>query len=476
MSFRLLPFLLLLLSSYHPTFSAFSSPPDVEVSDLPYWMKGIWINSGAKRVGQEAGVAELYKYSDEDQELLRYDIRVYDASLSNLEADRESINRFWRIYMGFPGNVMSSVLFSGYGALDSLEGQLIGVHKDTSLKEAYQIIKPRNMTLEDFSNMPFHSRNHGRYDSEYSSRYGDRHSSCLFVLRLKFLRLPGIDRHENRFYGEGMLESTKCEIKMMIGLTNSKNSINFFRSANLLGIIASILNTIQLAALFVQVLYGWRTKTMSNISVPTVAVLLLLTMHTTTAFSVFADVVCFVRGAFVPAAIASGTCAGAYAAWLVMVWVMQRQKSIKMSILESVILLVATAVTFCLSFLAMRFIPGMLELSSVAMYAFFVPQIVHNRESNSRARAIHPFFAAVAVIVNMFTPVYGFLWAPNFLCMQARPIFAFSLATFLIAQASCLTLQYKGQAAPVPSGYSRIDPTEPRGTVSLVAGRQIKCT
>ncbi len=471
---RLISFLLLLLPFCHAAFSDFFGPLDAQIGDLPYQLRGEWRNTGVKQLGRKSGAVELHKYSDEDPELTRFDVRIFDASLSYLEADYQGINRFWRIYLGYPENGMSSVSFSGYGTVDRLKRKLVAVHKDAPLKEAYQIIKPRGMTFERFSNLSFHSRNQGRYYSEYSSGYGDRRSSCSFELHLKLKQLPSIERYENRFQGEGTLESKKCQTKLLITFGDSNTSTNFLSSANSLGIIACILNFIQLVALCVQVLHGWGTKTMSNVSVPTVVMLLLLTMHTTTAFAVFTDVVYYVRASFIAAAIPSGLCAGAYAGWLVMVWVMQRQKSIKVSIVESVILLSATAVTFCLSYLAMRFIPGALALFSVALYAFFVPQIAHNRKSGRGPRAIHPLFAASAVIVNMFTPVYVFLLAPSFLNMQARPIFALSLATFLIAQAIFLTLQYIRQTAPIPSGYSTIDSAEPSETASLVAGRQIK--
>ncbi len=474
MSFHVLRFLLLLLPLCHAAFSDFFSPLDAEMGDLPYQMKGEWRNAGSKRLGRENGVVEFRKYSDEDPELVRLEVRIYDASVSDLEADYNGINRFWCMYLGYPENVTSSVSFSGFGSFDRREGRLVAVHKDTPLKDAFGTIKPRNMTFKRFSNMSFHSRNQGRYYSEYFYGNGDRRSSCPFELHLKFKELPRIERYENQFLGEGTLESKKCQTKLMITLGNFYTPTNFYLSVTFLGIIASILNTIQLVTLCLQVLYGWGTKTMSDVSVPTVTVLLLLTMHNTAAFSVFADVVYYARSAFIVAAVPSGICAGAYAGWLVMVWIMQRQKSIKVSIVESVILLSATALTFCLSYLAMRFIPGALALFSIALYAFFVPQIVHNRKSGRGPRAIHPVFAACAVIVNMFTPVYVFLLAPSFLNMQPRLIFALSLAAFLIAQAVCLTLQYKHQTTPIPSGYSSIDSAEPSETASLVAGQQIK--
>ncbi len=147
-----------------------------------------------------------------------------------------------------------------------------------------------------------------------------------------------------------------------------------------------------------------------------------------------------------------------------------KTKPIMVVVVESVILLTATAATFCLSYLAMRFIPGALVLFSLALYAFFVPQIVHNHKSGNNTRAIHPIFATIAVIVNMFTPIYVFSLGSRFLNMQAKPIVAWSLATFLIAQATFLTVQYKRRTVPVPSGYSRIETNARSETVLLVAG------
>ena len=474
MSFRLLRILMLLLPFCSAAFSDSFNPFDVEIGYLPEQMRGEWRNTGRKSLGRGNGAVELFKMQDEDSELVRIDVRIYDASLSDLELDSESISSFWHKYLGYPENIMSSVTFSGHGTVDYRAGQLIAVHKDTPLKEAYQIIKPLHMTFEHFSNLSSHSRNQGRYYADYFSRYGDRRSSCFFEFHLKLKQLPSIERYENRFHGEGTLESKKCQTKLLITLGDSSTPTNFYRFASLLGIIASILNTIQIAAVCAQVLYNWRTKTIFYVNVPTVFVLLLLTMHNTTVFSVFADVVYTVSGPFIAAAIPTGICAGAYAGWLVMAWVMQRQKSINESTLESAVLLAATAVTFWLSYLAMCFIPGALALLSLALFAFFVPQIVYNRESGNGARAIHPIFASFAVIVNMFTPVYVFLLAPRSLYMQARPIFALSLATFLIAQAICLILQYKQQTAVVPSGYSTIDLVESNESAFLVAEQQIK--
>ncbi len=475
MSFSLLPILLLLLPSCHAAFSDLFRPEDVEATNLPYQMQGKWHNTGAKSLGRENGAVQLFKPSYNKADLVRFDIRIYDASLCDLGVNQRSINRFWRVYLGYQENVLSSVTFSGYGTVDSRKEQLVAVHKDTPMKEAYQIINPRDMTFERFSNLSYHTLNDRNYFPPYS--YGkDRLSSCLFELRLKLKQLPKTNNYENQFQGEGTLESKTCETKMSISLGNFDTYTSFIRIANSLGIIASILNSIQFVAVCLQVLYGWRTKTMCNISVPTVVALLLLTMHTTTAFSVFSNVVYFTNRTFLAAAITSGICAGAYAGWLVMVWVTQRQKSMEVSSIESVILLAATGTAFWLSYLAMRSIPGAIVLCSLALYAFFIPQIVRNRKSGKNVCAIHPIFAVIAVTVNMFTPVYVSLLGPSFLNTQARPIVALSLAAFLIAQATSLTMQYKRKNVPVLSGYLTIDVSELSETDLLVSGPQFKST
>ncbi len=164
MSIRLLPCLLLLVPFCHAAFSDFFSPLDAEISALPYRMKGEWHNSGGvKSLGRKNGAAELYKSSYDYLELVRFDVRIYDGSSSDLESENLGISRFWRIYLGYSEkNQMSSITFPGYGAVDRRKGKLIAVHKDTPLREAYQLIKPRDMTFERFPNMTAYSRNHRR--------------------------------------------------------------------------------------------------------------------------------------------------------------------------------------------------------------------------------------------------------------------------------------------------------------------------
>lgn len=169
---------------------------------------------------------------------------------------------------------------------------------------------------------------------------------------------------------------------------------------------------------------------------------------------------------------------------------MRRQKSIVVSIVESTLFLIMTATIFCISYLIiMRFILGGLPLISLVKYAIFVPHIVRSHESNLNARAIHPIYATVAVIENLFMPMYAWLMSPNFLYTQYNPRIATTLATFLIAHAICLFMLYKrfsgkgssivpsavlsGVPSGVQRGYLPIDSTESSEVAPLLSAKLI---
>lgn len=161
--------------------------------------------------------------------------------------------------------------------------------------------------------MSSHHRMHYHdYDGYTYGSYRELKSSCAFQLHLNLNQVRECSNYETLYRAEGKLESRNCLSKMSIKLDST--STNYFTSAQSFAFIIGFLCIVQATAIGLQILHGWRVNNSSAIYPLTVAILLVLTIHSTIALSILADVLhiySFV-GAFITGAIMSVICSGAY--------------------------------------------------------------------------------------------------------------------------------------------------------------------